>query len=173
LLTLFFLQGGRITISPNANIFDAVYERLVLLLAGAVLEIQAAENLKEGASGEVKLGLINGVVASRRAVRPFSLYPSLSYLLSLPLLPSSFSPFPLCPDSLLPTFLPFLPPTFRPDSMLTLLCSLQRGDRIELWLGGSQKQQAPPTEWIDRLKQSLAVELELPELANSKYKRHF
>lgn len=88
LLTSVSLQGGRITISPNANIFDYVYERLVLLLAGASLEIQAAELPQgEGAAAEGKskqLGLINGVVASRRAVRSllfdFSLPPVLTLL---------------------------------------------------------------------------------------------
>ncbi|GAA5856765.1 hypothetical protein JCM8547_008830 [Rhodosporidiobolus lusitaniae] len=119
-------KGGRITISPSAHAFDSVYERLILLLAGASLEIQAAELLlSEGPSpngkprpanaGPPQVGLINGVVASRRA----------------------------------------------------------RGDRIELWLGGAQKKEPAPPEWLERLREVLAVELEDPALRTAKYKKHF
>lgn len=30
-----------------------------------------------------------------------------------------------------------------------------------------------PIEWLDRFKEVLAVELEMPELKSSKYKKHF
>ncbi|GAA5820234.1 hypothetical protein JCM11251_005535 [Rhodosporidiobolus azoricus] len=65
-------KGGRITISPHANLFDAVYERLILLSAGASLEIQAAELVQNGGknastAGPSPDGMIMGVVASRRA----------------------------------------------------------------------------------------------------------
>ncbi|GAA5898159.1 hypothetical protein JCM6882_003339 [Rhodosporidiobolus microsporus] len=118
-------KGGRITISPNANLFDAVYERLILLCAGASLEIQASELLQnEGplpgskrpaTAGPQQEGMIMGVVASRRA----------------------------------------------------------RGDRIEVWLGGKEKREAANSDWIDRLKEVIALELELPELRTVKYKKHF
>ncbi|GJN90678.1 hypothetical protein Rhopal_003690-T1 [Rhodotorula paludigena] len=48
-----------------------------------------------------------------------------------------------------------------------------RGDRIEVWLGGKNKKEPVPGEWLDRLKGVLAQELEMPELAGSKYKKHF
>ncbi|GAA5921835.1 hypothetical protein JCM3775_001847 [Rhodotorula graminis] len=48
-----------------------------------------------------------------------------------------------------------------------------RGDRIEIWLGGREKKTAVPIEWLDRFKEVLAVELDMPELKSSKYKKHF
>ncbi|ORY56534.1 translation initiation factor eIF 4e-like domain-containing protein [Leucosporidium creatinivorum] len=59
-------KGGRLIISPPSALFEAVFERLVLLLAGSVLECGATERL---AASEKKgnEGLIIGVVASRRA----------------------------------------------------------------------------------------------------------
>lgn len=65
-------QGGRLTISPPAAIFESTYERLVLLLAGSVIECSARDALQAAAAGdstrEIKEGRIVGVVASRRAV---------------------------------------------------------------------------------------------------------
>lgn len=55
-------KGGRLTISPPSQNFDACYERLILLLAGSSLESGAAELLKEGGVE----GFVTGVVASRR-----------------------------------------------------------------------------------------------------------
>ncbi|GAA5923882.1 hypothetical protein JCM1841_001423 [Sporobolomyces salmonicolor] len=118
-------KGGRLTISPSAHLFDMIYERLILLLAGSALELGTSDLLQtEGPApgskrpptpGPPQEGLIMGVVASRRA----------------------------------------------------------RGDRIELWLGGRQKREPAPGDWIDRLKEVLAAELEMPELRTSKYKKHF
>lgn len=118
-------QGGRITISPSAALFDNIYERLVFLLAGAALELGTSDLLStEGPSpgskrpptpGPPQEGQINGVVASRRA----------------------------------------------------------RGDRIEIWLGGRKKKEPVPVEWLDRFKEVLANELDMPELRSSKYKKHF
>lgn len=118
-------KGGRLTISPPAALFDPIYERLVLLLAGSSLELATSDLLTtEGPSpaskrpptpGPLQEGLIMGVVASRRA----------------------------------------------------------RGDRIELWVGGKQKREPTPVDWIDRLKEVLADQLEMPELRTSKYKKHF
>ncbi|GAA5833526.1 hypothetical protein JCM9279_001550 [Rhodotorula babjevae] len=48
-----------------------------------------------------------------------------------------------------------------------------RGDRIEIWLGGREKKTPVPLEWLDRFREVLAVELEMPELKSSKYKKHF
>ncbi|GAA5988429.1 hypothetical protein JCM11641_005339 [Rhodosporidiobolus odoratus] len=48
-----------------------------------------------------------------------------------------------------------------------------RGDRIELWLGGKQKKEPAPMDWINHLRQVLSQELEDPALANAKYKKHF
>ncbi|GAA5895286.1 hypothetical protein JCM8208_005963 [Rhodotorula glutinis] len=48
-----------------------------------------------------------------------------------------------------------------------------RGDRIEIWLGGREKKTPAPIEWLDRFKEVLAVELDMPELKSSKYKKHF
>lgn len=68
-----------------------------------------------------------------------------------------------------------------------------RGDRIELWIGGKAKREPTPGDWIDRLKEVLADQLEMPEvsfllfpqlryfaetrstsqLRTSKYKKHF
>ncbi|GAA5979700.1 hypothetical protein JCM5350_003820 [Sporobolomyces pararoseus] len=118
-------KGGRLTISPPAALFDPIYERLVLLLAGSSLELSTSTLLAtEGPSpaskrpptpGPLQEGMIMGVVASRRA----------------------------------------------------------RGDRIELWVGGKQKREQTPIDWIDRLKEVLADQLEMPELRTSKYKKHF
>ncbi|GAA5940805.1 eukaryotic translation initiation factor 4E [Sporobolomyces koalae] len=118
-------KGGRLTISPPAALFDPIYERLVLLLAGSSLELATSDLLtNEGPSpvskrpptpGPPQEGLIMGVVASRRA----------------------------------------------------------RGDRIELWVGGKEKREPTPGDWIDRLKEVLAEQLEMPELRTSKYKKHF
>lgn len=47
-----------------------------------------------------------------------------------------------------------------------------RGDRIELWLGGKDMNGPPGQEWLEKLKEALAEELEMPELRNTKYKRH-
>jgi hypothetical protein len=84
-------KGGRLTISPSAHLFDSIYERLILLLAGSALELSASELLhSEGGpnaaadgkkrsnnnaaaaagnnnNGPVVEGMVNGVVASRRA----------------------------------------------------------------------------------------------------------
>ncbi|GAA5959263.1 hypothetical protein JCM8115_000056 [Rhodotorula mucilaginosa] len=84
-------KGGRLTISPSAHLFDSIYERLILLLAGSALELSASELLhSEGGpnaaadgkkrsnnnaaaaagnnnGGPVVEGMVNGVVASRRA----------------------------------------------------------------------------------------------------------
>ncbi|KAK4049482.1 hypothetical protein OIO90_005433 [Microbotryomycetes sp. JL221] len=109
-------KGGRLTISPPAAVFESVYERLLLLVAGSVLEMQATaahEDNKSKKSEET--GQIIGVVASRRA----------------------------------------------------------RGDRIEVWLGGTDQLQPPNSEWIDKLKESLSEQLGMPELRGGKYKRHF
>lgn len=105
------------TISPQAALFDSIYERLVLLLAGSSLELSTSSLLAtEGPSpaskrpptpGPIQEGLIMGVVASRRA----------------------------------------------------------RGDRIELWVGGKQKKEPTPGDWIDRLKEVLADQLEMPEVS--------
>ncbi|GAA6023555.1 hypothetical protein JCM11491_005342 [Sporobolomyces phaffii] len=118
-------KGGRLTISPPAALFDPIYERLVLLLAGSSLELSTSSLLAtEGPSpvskrpptpGPCPEGMIMGVVASRRA----------------------------------------------------------RGDRIELWVGGKAKKEPTPGDWIDRLKEVLADQLEMPELRTSKYKKHF
>ncbi|GAA5838811.1 hypothetical protein JCM3766R1_004216 [Sporobolomyces carnicolor] len=118
-------KGGRLTISPPAALFDPIYERLVLLLAGSSLELATSSLLAtEGPSpvskrpptpGPLQEGMIMGVVASRRA----------------------------------------------------------RGDRIELWVGGKAKKEPTPGDWIDRLKEVLADQLEMPELRTSKYKKHF
>lgn len=107
------------TISPQAALFDSIYERLVLLLAGSSLELSTSSLLAtEGPSpaskrpptpGPIQEGLIMGVVASRRA----------------------------------------------------------RGDRIELWVGGKQKKEPTPGDWIDRLKEVLADQLEMPEVSKA------
>lgn len=79
-------KGGRLTISPSAHLFDSIYERLILLLAGSALELSASEllhseggpnaadgkkrsnnNAAAGTNGPVVEGMVNGVVASRRA----------------------------------------------------------------------------------------------------------
>ncbi|GAA5877158.1 hypothetical protein JCM3774_003318 [Rhodotorula dairenensis] len=80
-------KGGRLTISPSAHLFDSIYERLILLLAGSALELSASELLhSEGGpnannnadskkrsaannatNGPPVEGMVNGVVASRRA----------------------------------------------------------------------------------------------------------
>ncbi|KAK4046533.1 hypothetical protein OIV83_005985 [Microbotryomycetes sp. JL201] len=109
-------KGGRLTISPPAAVFESVYEKLLLLVAGSVLEMQATQAHEENkAKKSEERGQIVGVVASRRA----------------------------------------------------------RGDRIEVWLGGTDKLQPPNTEWIDKLKESLSEKLGMPELRGGKYKRHF
>ncbi|KAM0752736.1 translation initiation factor eIF4e [Meredithblackwellia eburnea MCA 4105] len=48
-----------------------------------------------------------------------------------------------------------------------------RGDRIELWLGGREKKEPTPMEWVDRLKECLSEELGMPELKTGKFKKHF
>ena len=97
------------TISPPAAIFESTYERLVLLLAGSVLECSARDALNSGDnSRELKEGRIIGVVASRRA----------------------------------------------------------RGDRIELWLGGNEQRTPAPPDWIDKVKESVSVELGMPEVSS-------
>jgi len=40
-----------------------------------------------------------------------------------------------------------------------------RGDRIELWIGGKAKREPTPGDWIDRLKEVLADQLEMPEVS--------
>jgi hypothetical protein len=40
-----------------------------------------------------------------------------------------------------------------------------RGDRIELWVGGKAKKEPTPGDWIDRLKEVLADQLEMPEVS--------
>ncbi|GAA5983490.1 hypothetical protein JCM10908_000306 [Rhodotorula pacifica] len=79
-------KGGRLTISPSAHLFDSIYERLILLLAGSALELSASDLMSEGgpntdgkkrsggnaaaaaANGGAPVeGMVNGVVASRRA----------------------------------------------------------------------------------------------------------
>ncbi|BGP08178.1 hypothetical protein OF846_002656 [Rhodotorula toruloides] len=72
-------KGGRLTISPSPIMFDSIYERLILLLAGASLELQTSHILRtEGPSPnskrnpsasatELPEGMVMGVVASRRA----------------------------------------------------------------------------------------------------------
>jgi hypothetical protein len=107
-----------LTISPPAALFDPIYERLVLLLAGSSLELSTSSLLAtEGPSpiskrpptpGPLQEGMIMGVVASRRA----------------------------------------------------------RGDRIELWVGGKAKREPTPGDWIDRLKEVLADQLEMPEVSS-------
>lgn len=47
-----------------------------------------------------------------------------------------------------------------------------RGDRIELWLGARDFSAAPGQAWLECLKEALSVELEMPELKTTKYKRH-
>lgn len=39
-----------------------------------------------------------------------------------------------------------------------------RGDRIELWVGGKAKREPTPGDWIDRLKEVLADQVEMPEV---------
>lgn len=81
-------KGGRLTISPSAHLFDSIYERLILLLAGSALEMSASDLLHSqgganaangGGDGKKRAqanaapngapveGMVNGVVASRRA----------------------------------------------------------------------------------------------------------
>ncbi|KAM0791502.1 hypothetical protein ACM66B_005955 [Microbotryomycetes sp. NB124-2] len=61
-------KGGRLTISPPAAVFEAVYEKLMLLVAGSVLEMQATQAHEENKSRKSEeRGQIIGVVASRRA----------------------------------------------------------------------------------------------------------
>lgn len=43
-----------------------------------------------------------------------------------------------------------------------------RGDRIELWVGGKAKKEPTPGDWIDRLKEVLADQLEMPEVSFSR-----
>lgn len=89
--------------------FDACFERVVLLLAGSSLEARASELLNPAGTTQFAAeGLITGVVASRRA----------------------------------------------------------RGDRIELWLGGQKKRETPPGDWVDKVKEALSVELEMPDVSS-------
>ncbi|SCZ88581.1 BZ3500_MvSof-1268-A1-R1_Chr2-1g04504 [Microbotryum saponariae] len=48
-----------------------------------------------------------------------------------------------------------------------------RGDRIEVWLGGTEKVTPAPSEWIEAIKERLSEELELPEIKTGKYRMHF
>ncbi|KDE08927.1 hypothetical protein MVLG_01020 [Microbotryum lychnidis-dioicae p1A1 Lamole] len=48
-----------------------------------------------------------------------------------------------------------------------------RGDRIEVWLGGTEKVTPAPSEWIEAIKERLSEELELPEVKTGKYRMHF
>ncbi|SCV71967.1 BQ2448_4661 [Microbotryum intermedium] len=48
-----------------------------------------------------------------------------------------------------------------------------RGDRIEVWLGGTEKVMPAPSEWIEAIKERLSEELELPEIKTGKYRTHF
>ncbi|CED84923.1 protein ife-isoform a [Phaffia rhodozyma] len=45
-----------------------------------------------------------------------------------------------------------------------------RGDRIELWLGGET---TPDANWITRVKDVLATQLNMPEIRDVKYRKHF
>jgi hypothetical protein len=47
-----------------------------------------------------------------------------------------------------------------------------RGDRIEVWLGGERKGEAPNTEWIERCKEAFA-RCGVEEMRSVKYKKHF
>lgn len=46
----------------------------------------------------------------------------------------------------------------------------QRGDRIEVWLGGPEE---PNGAWVDRVKEVLAKELGMPDIEQGRYKKHF
>ena len=46
----------------------------------------------------------------------------------------------------------------------------QRGDRIEVWLGGPEE---PNGQWVDRVKEVLARELGMPDIEQGRYKKHF
>lgn len=64
-------RGGRLMISPKDDgMFEPIYERLVLLLAGSALEAASHDLLVAAQEGgkQPDEGLIIGVVASRRAV---------------------------------------------------------------------------------------------------------
>lgn len=44
----------------------------------------------------------------------------------------------------------------------------QRGDRCEIWLGGKTQESAPTEQWIEKVRQRISQEIELP---TQKYKQ--
>jgi hypothetical protein len=65
------------------------------------------------------------------------------------------------------------PDVFKPEGTIVgvVASRRQRGDRIEVWIGGPTKGTGPSTEWLDRVRDSMARELEYPDIG--RYKKHF
>lgn len=57
-------------------------------------------------------------------------------------------------------------PASKPEGIVTGVVASRRarGDRIELWLGGKDERTPAPTEWVDKIKEVLSIELEMPDV---------